>query len=1091
MTTSAEPTGHMDDLLDRAVTALNRGDVETAHLLAGEVLRTDADNQDADALLSQRAAPSGEIRRLTIMFADVVGSTEMSGRLDPETYRRVIARYQAASREVIERHGGHLTTGKGDGLLALFGYPTAHENDAHRAVQAGLDLLDRTAAMAGDIERDIGELLQIRVAVHKGLVFLDLDEVDVYGLGANVAARLEGLADPGTLLISDAVERVVRARFETEPQPPRKVKGVDEPVITFRVVCERSARDQRAHRALTPLVGRDDELAVLRAAWQTARRGERPAGNGVILVGEPGIGKSRLAQALAEEVAAEGAVVLELVGSPHHDDAGLFPVRSLVEGRCGFTRSDDASERLRCVRLELAACGLDPDADISLLAPILDIPPEAGYERAELDARRLGEAIADAARRYLLACIGSAPGLVVADDVQWFDESTLELVNGLMRTGPPTLLTVMTSRTGAPAGRAREIQLLELEPLAGPERLELIRSLRPADLSLDAQQVIAARSDGIPLYLEELTRGADDELVLGAGPAVVSGTNDDVPDVLYEPLFARLYATPGGASVAAAAATIGREVDRSLLEEIVELSHRELEEGLRALVEGRILERLSPEPGAVERYRFRHDLLRAVAYDIQPPSRRKAMHARVAEVLVGELVDGDVVDWRIVAAHHEQADRPRDAASAYERAADSARSRGALTEARANLSRAIELTLRLTASPTRDRDEVRLRLRRGLLAVSVEGNASPVASADYERCMELALHEGDSDELRGTLVSLWGYYLNRADLARSEQVLDVMRSLDAAAGEPEPTNTAGRGLLDWMAGRFDVALTRIEAAAGRMVVAHDDERVATWWSAPSDPRASVHAFLILARFMGGDPTGSAAQLAAARRVAAGLRFPQGPFSLGLSLSYGIWVAVEQADFERADATCKELAELAERHAFDSWAFIGATQRASLEGTRALDAGALGPHDLVVHAQTVASFVGAWYALGQLVFLTPLITLTGALYAAAGQHDEAAARYDESLALAEQTGMHFYDAETRRCAAHLEDDREQRSKALIVAHEQALSQGAVPFALRIARDLHELDGAPARPRLKAAIDAFAPGASSPDLAAAKADLRARR
>jgi class 3 adenylate cyclase len=1090
MTTGAEPSGHMDDLLDRAVTALNRGDVETAHLLAGEVLRADADNLDADTVLAQSAAPSGEIRRLTIMFADVVGSTELSSRLDPETYRRLIARFQAVSRAVIEHHGGHLTTGKGDGLLALFGYPEAHENDADRAVQAGLGLLDRISSVADEVQRDLGEHLQIRVAVHKGLVFLDLDEVDVYGLGANVAARLEGLAEPGTLLISDTVEGIAGAHFETEAQPPQQIKGVEEPMVTYRVLGERSARDKRAHRGLTPLVGRADELAQVRHSWHAARGGDREPGHAVVLVGEPGIGKSRLAQALAEEVAAEGAVVLELVGSPHHTDTGLFPVRALVEARCSFARSDDISERLRRVHLELAACGLDAEAEIPLLAPLLHIPPDAGYQPVELDARRLSEAIDEAAIRYLLACVGRAPGLLLADDVQWFDPSTLLLVNRLVRTGPATLLTVMTSRDTKESPQGPKVEVLEVGPLADAERLELIRALRPGDLSLDAQLVIATRSDGVPLYLEELVRGADDATVLGSGPTVVSSATDAVPDVLYEPLFSRLDATRGGAAVASAAALIGRDVDRVLLEDIVDLPRADLDEALTSLVDASILEAVRAENGPDERYRFRHELLRVVAYDLQPPSRRKAMHARVAHALVGDLVDGDVVDWRVVAAHYEEAERGRDAASAYERAADSARLRGALSEARAHLSRAVELTTSLPPSSHRDRDEVRLRLRRGFVVVSVEGNSSAEASADYERCMELALHEGDSDELRGTLVSLWGYYLNRADLARSSQILEVMRSLDLTGGS-EAANVAGFGLLDWLAGRFDRALERTEAAAGRMVVADLDEQVAAWWSSPSDPRVSVHNFLVLARFMGGDPAGSAVQLSAARRVTANLRFPQGPFSLGMSLSYAIWVAIEACDFDTADALCRELAALADLHAFDSWSFIGATQRAALDGARALAASELDADALAVHAQTVASFVSAWYALGQLVFLTPYITLAGALSAAAGRPDEAAARYEESLTLSNQTGMRFYDAETLRLAAHLESDDEKKAKALTAAHELAMSQGAVPFALRIARDLHSLVGQPGRPLLARAIDGFAPGASTPELEAAKRSMRTRR
>ena len=444
----------IDELLDRAVAAINRGDRAAASALAGQVLEIDRGNVEAEDLL---AAPgeAGEIRRLTILFADLVDSTVLSTRVEPETYRMLVGRYRDLVLRIVDRYEGHVGSIKGDGLLAEFGHPKAHENDARRAVLAGLEITREVALLGQQAKRRFGVDIAVRVGVHRGLVYLDVAQDDVYGMGANLAQRVSGLAAPGTVVVSDAVAPLVGDGFELQARPPAPLKGVEGPITCHLVVGER-ADAARVGVGRGPLVGRERELARLQRSWARARAGTLHT-PGVVFRGGPGIGKSRLAAAAVELAEGSGAVVVELVGSPFHSDVGLHPVRTLFEHRCGITRVTEAGERLRLLEAEVVACGLNPKTALPLLAAVLGIGAEAGYEPVAAEGRKLYELIAAGVREYLLACVGNGPGLLVAEDVQWFDASTLEVLGSMLDAAGGRLLVVI-------AGRARR---LAVERLAG------------------------------------------------------------------------------------------------------------------------------------------------------------------------------------------------------------------------------------------------------------------------------------------------------------------------------------------------------------------------------------------------------------------------------------------------------------------------------------------------------------------------------------------------------------------------------------------------------------------------------------------------
>jgi class 3 adenylate cyclase len=837
----------IDELLDRAVAAINRGDRAAATALAGQVLAVDHGNADAEDLLTVPGG-GGEIRRLTILFADVVDSTVLSTRVDPETYGMLVGRYRELVLGIVDRFEGHVGSTKGDGLLAVFGHPTAHENDVRRAVLAGLEITGEVARLSEQAKRRFGIEITVRVGVHRGLVYLDTAQDDVYGLAANLAARVSGLAPPGAVVVSDAVAPLIRGAFELEVRPPAVVKGVDGLVAHHQVLGERA---EAARVGRGPLVGRDRELARLQKSWGRAQAGTLST-PGVVFRGEPGIGKSRLAAAAAELVEHSGGVMLELAGSPFHPDAGLHPVRNLLERRCGIDRSTDQADRLRLLHAHVAACSSDPEPLVSLLAPVLGISAEAGYQPLPAEGRKLYELIAEAVQAYLLACLGGGAGLVVAEDVHWFDPSTLEVLAALLAAAGGRLLIVMTGRPGGWLPAGWPVKVFDLAPLTDEQTDALIVALNPG-LSADDRALVVDRCDGVPFYIEQVVAGLGET---------------GVPEALYEPLFARLRASATVMPVVEAAAVIGRHVDRGLLCSVVDLSEDEVDDVLDELEDALVL-----EPWGTDNWRFRHELLREVAAELVPPSVRRGLHAKVADALVGGM--GGDPDWRLVAGHYERAERFDEAASAYQRASTEARRRGALVEGRAYLTQALAQLDHSTPGPARDRREMAARLERGFLAAAAEGHQSRESAADFERCLQLGGTDLRDDELVATLFALAGYYVVRADLRRAAQVLELLRAgLEQGRRWFRPVIDTSFGVVAWLRGEFAAARSHLEAATADHT-AVDQHEIDAVWFLPEEPIALARIYLALVGLVRGDLVGADAELAQAAPPGRTARLPAG------------------------------------------------------------------------------------------------------------------------------------------------------------------------------------------------------------------------
>lgn len=1032
--------GQLEALLDRAVDAVNSGQLDVARQLADEVRALDGDTGDVETLLGG-GADAGVLRRPTMMFCDLVGSTELSSRHDPERYRRIIGRYKETCREIIERsYGGRIMTVKGDGILALFGFPVAREDDARRAVDAGLDLLEAMRRLSARAEHEVGEPLSARVAVHRGLVYIDPAENDVYGLAVNVAARLHELAEPGTLVTSQPVLRVLADRFEVRTQTPQKVKGVDEPLASWRILGER--RGDPAQRHGRARVGRTAELDRLRRAWRDVEP--------VLISGEAGIGKSHLASLFAAEIATTGAAVLRVSGSSIHA-APLHPFRELLEQRCGIGRGSTGDDRLELLRTHLDDVRVDATL-VPALAALLRVDPTAGYLRPPADGRKLHDEVTSAVVEYV---VSSTPhdALLLAEDAQWYDEATLEVIIRIVATRSPGLRLVLTSRLDAAPGV--EAAGVALSALDAEESGALIDALDRDGVTAAFRAELLVRGAGIPLYLGELVRAATEARSADADERLGDHgrTPTGIPEVLYEPLVARLDAIEGAGEIVAAAAAFGGVFDLDLLADVVAAAPDDVRPVVAALVASGTFE---PVSGTADCYRFHHDLIREAAEELQPPSARQLLHGRVADVVRRAAADDTAVDWLALARHYEIGQRLTDALDCYERAADDARRIGALAVTTARLDRAIELVRSLADEQARTSREIELRLGRAFLAVSIEGNASAAAVTDYERCLELALGSASSEELLRTLIPLWAYYAARGELARAGELTVVLERVVVDGREWfRSENTAAFGMLDWFGGRFIDARRRLEESAAAVSSHAADQRVAARWFVPNDPTASIHTHLGLARLVHGDAAGATEAFDAADRVAAELPFPQGAYSAAYNSTYRSWALTHLGAFDEAVVAAERAGRLGEEHGFDFWVIAASTQRLVNDVHRAWDEPASDPTELAALAVQLDGFVVMWKLIDVQVLLPSILTAVALAHGGAGATDTAHERLDEAEALAERTGVRFYDAGIRRAAALLESDPVRAALILGEADAVARSQGAAMFRFRIAADLSRL------------------------------------
>jgi class 3 adenylate cyclase/tetratricopeptide (TPR) repeat protein len=705
------------------------------------------------------AQAEAERRQLTVMFCDLVGSTALSARFDPEDLREVIGAYHRCVADMVARFSGFVAKYMGDGVLIYFGYPEAHEDDAERAVRAGLAVIDAVGRLAAP------EPLSVHLGIAGGLVVVgDLigtgaaQERGVVGETPNFAARLQALAPPGTLVIAESTRRQIGALFEIEDLGPRQLAGFAEPQRAWRVVGESGvlSRFEALRSEATPLLGRDEELDLLLRRWRQAKAGE---GRVVLVSGEPGIGKSRLGAALSQAIQGDQHTRLRYFCSPYHQDSALYPFIVQLERAARFARDDTVEQKLGKLRALLAP-GARGDDEIALLAELLSLRNSAAD--LNLSPQRKREMLFEALLYQLAALARSRPVLMVFEDAHWIDPTSRELLDlTLERVARMPVLLVVTFRpefqpswSGQP-----HVTMLALNRLGGRDGAALVEGLAGnAGLSRETVDEIVERADGVPLFVEELTKAVlesgdrDNRVasVLAARPL----PNLAIPATLHASLIARLDRLgPVAKEVGQIGAVLGREFGYDLIEQVARRPAAGLRAGLDRLTEAGLLFCRGVAPQSS--YLFKHALVQDAAVGTLLRVRRQELHARVATVLEQHFADLVERQPELLAHHLTAAGDTERAVDRWLKAGQHAAARLAHLEAIRHFDRGLAALVALLEGPARDGREIELQLARGLSLFTAGGYSSAGAAEAYARARELAEQRGDPHQLFMAVYGLW------------------------------------------------------------------------------------------------------------------------------------------------------------------------------------------------------------------------------------------------------------------------------------------------------------------------------------------------
>jgi TOMM system kinase/cyclase fusion protein len=716
------------------------------------------------------------------VFCDLVESTHLAEHLDPEDYRDVVRTYQAACTEVIQRYEGHIAQLLGDALLIYFGWPTAHEDDAQRAVHAGLEMLRALAAVNRRLMQTHHVQLAMRVAVHTGLVVVGEmggsghQEQLALGVTPNVAARLQALAPPGSVVISAATHALVQGYFTTSDLGPQALKGVASPVSVYQVLQESGAQHRfevARRRGLTPFVGRETEVAVLGERWQQAREG---MGQVVVISGEAGIGKSRLVQSLHERLSNEPHVRLECRCSPYHQHSAFYPIVDLLEHTVGVDRGDTAPTKRSKLEAVLAPLSLPVEAPVPLLAALLSIPLGDADEALSLTSQQQRQRTLTTLLAMVMAWSEQHPVLLVVEDLHWVDPSTREFLDLLIDQVPTlSLCVVLTCRPTfqPPWGLRTHLTPLQLNRLSRSQVKAMIERVTGGK-SLPSEVIhhIVTRTDGVPLFVEELTRAVLESGVLRetAGHYELSAPLPglSIPTTLHDSLMARLDRLGTAKGMAQWGATLGRQFSYALLRAISQRDEEALQRDLQLLVDAELLYQRGVLPHAT--YLFKHALIQEAAYESLLRSTRLYYHQRIAQVLASQFPDTVQTQPELAAYHYTEAGRHEEAIAYWQQAGRVAQERSADEEAIAHLSQGLQGLMTLPETRERDQQELTLCLDLGRSLTATKGWAAPETESAYVRAGEICQQMGGTSRLVSVLWGLSHIYIVRADLTKAREV---------------------------------------------------------------------------------------------------------------------------------------------------------------------------------------------------------------------------------------------------------------------------------------------------------------------------------
>ena len=747
-----------------------------------------------------------ERRQLTIMFCDLVGSTALSTRFDPEDMQEIVGAYHRCCADLIVKAGGFVARYMGDGVLVYFGYPQAHEHDAERAVRAGLALVEAVPKL----KTAAGAPLQVRVGIATGIVVVgDLIEAEttqeheVVGETPNLAARLQALAEPGTVVISSSTHRLTGGLFHYRDLGPVALKGFAETVPVWQALGASAAesRFEALRASATPLVGRGEEINLLLHRWEQAKGGE---GAVVLLSGEPGIGKSRIAQTILERLSGEPHTRLRLFCSPHHQDTALYPSITQLDRAAGFRRDDTDEQRLTKLEAVLALAANDLGEAVPLLAALLSIPTGDRYPALDLTPQKRKEKTLRSLVAQVEGLAARQPVLLVVEDAHWADPTSLELFDLIVeRASRLPLLAIVTFRPEfvPPWVRRPQVTLISLNRLPRRLRAEMIAQVTGGKvLPQEIADQITDRTDGVPLFIEELTKAVvESGLLVETGDQYVATgpvTALAIPTSLQASLLARLDRLAPTRDVAQIAAALGRHFSHELISAVAAMPRQQMDDALAQRVNAELIFRRGTPPDA--EYTFKHALVQDAAYGTLLRSRRQQIHARIAATLEDQFPDIAVAQPALLARHCAEAGLTEKAVVYWLKAGQQALARSATTEAAAQLQKGLDVLDGLPGGPGRQRLELDLQLALGYALMVVKGFSAPEVGSTYARARALAEQNDRPECLQQAFFGQWVFHRNRGEYKLALALAEQMEKI----GE------AHKNVRGQLSGRFASGSTR-------------------------------------------------------------------------------------------------------------------------------------------------------------------------------------------------------------------------------------------------------------------------------------------
>jgi class 3 adenylate cyclase/predicted ATPase len=1057
-----------------------------------------------------RRAPEAERRQLTVMFCDLVDSTALSERLDPEVLREMVREYQEACAGVVDRFEGHIAQYLGDGILVYFGYPQAHEDDAQRAVRSGLEIVRELLRLNTRLQSELDVTLAVRIGIHTGLAVIGevgggaRREQLALGETPNIAARLQRLAEPNAVVVSAATFRLIQGFFASQALGAHPLKGISQPMQVYSVLHEtdvRSRFEAAVTSGLTPLIGKKREVERLLRSWKHV---EEENGQVVSLSGEAGIGKSRLLQVFKERLTEQPHIWMECHCSPYHQSSAFYPVIELFHRKLELRREDSSEEKLSKLQGMLGQCELCLPEVTALFADLLSVPLSERFPAPNLTPQRQKQKTIEALIEVLLKIAEKQPLVFVVEDLHWADPSTLEMLSlFIARKIKARMLAVLTFRPefippwkthpGLDSTGITHLNLNRLDHKQVETMVEQITGSKA--LPTEVLKQIVAKTDGIPLFVEELTKMVLESGLLreqersfeltGPLPALA------IPATLRDSLMARLDRLAPVKEIAQLGATLGREFSYELLQAVSDLNEGSLRSGLARLVEAQLLYQLGPAGNGTS-YMFKHALIQDAAYQSLLKSRRQQYHQRIAQVFVERFPETAATQPEILAHHYTEAGLVETAIAYWQWAGERAIEHSANLEAISHFTKGLELLPALPESPQRNQQELDLLTTLGVALIATKGYAAPEVEKTYTRARELCQQMGERHQISSALVGLWECSLLRAEFHKAHALAQELMHLAQGGSDPAVLLSAHliSGITLFHLGELASAREHLKQAITRYDPQQHGAEALVYGQ---DPGVVCLCYAAHVLWLLGYPDQALERTYEALNLAHELAHP---FTLAFALNFAGEIRQLRGEMKMAQERAEELIALSTEQGFPLWLASGTV----LKGYALFEQGQQ-EEGMAMMSQALAAFQAIATKLGKSGGLAVRAIMCGKM----GRVEEGLEMVAEPFEMVKNGGEQQIEAELYRTKGELlkqkANSKEQKAKidseaeaCFVQALEIARRQGAKSWELRAVVSLSRLwqkqgKKNEARKRLAEVYNWFTEGFETADLKEAKALLEA--